>query len=79
MTDKTTTPRQRHKLFDNGFLKAMRERNDLTLEELARRCESSKGHMWELENGRTEPSFSIAYKLSAALGCDMKLFARSAR
>ncbi len=79
MIPKKQTDRQRHKLFDNAFLKVMRERNDLTLDELARRCDCGKSHLWELENGNTEPSFSIAFKLACTLGCDMKLFARTAR
>lgn len=80
MTTVTTkSDRERHKAFDNDFLRLLRERNDITLDELARRCESSKSHMHELEKGKTEPSFSLAYKLSIALGCDMKLFARTAR
>lgn len=78
-TKSQTTDRARHKTFDNEFLRVLRERNDITLDELARRCDSSKSHMHELEKGKTEPSFSLAYKLSIALGCDMKLFARTAR
>lgn len=70
----------KHRLFDKDFLKTMREKNDLTLDELARRCDSSKSHLWELENGgKTEPSFALVYKMSVALGCDMKLFARTSR
>lgn len=73
------TPRQNHKLFDNSFLKAMRQKNELTLEELAQRIGSCKSHVWEVENGKTEPSFSIAYKLAVALGCNMQLFALTKR
>ena len=78
MSDQVTrpTPRQKHKLFDNAFLRMMREKNGLTLDELAARVDASKSHIWELENGRTEPSFSIAFKLAVSLGCDLKLFAR---
>ena len=63
-------------MFDGAFLKFMRERNKLTLQELANSVGSSKSHMHELESGRkTEPSFSMVYRMSITLGCDMRLFA----
>lgn len=61
--------------FDGAFLEEMRKRNDLSLQELADKIGSSKSYIWELCQGRTEPSFLIAYNLAKAVGIDMKLFA----
>lgn len=64
------------KCFDGSFLKELRKRNEMTLEQLASEISSSKGYVWELENEKTEPSFGAAYRLSRVLGVDMRLFAK---
>lgn len=52
---------KRH-LFDGSFLRLVRDRNGLTLEELARRCGTSKSYVWELENGKnTEPYSDLQF------------------
>jgi transcriptional regulator with XRE-family HTH domain len=60
--------------FDGAFMEQMRIRNDLSLQELASKSGTSKSYIWELCQGKTEPSYMIAYKLSKTLGVDMKLF-----
>jgi transcriptional regulator with XRE-family HTH domain len=67
--------RQKNFKFDGSFLHDLRIRNDLTLDDLAAKVETTKSYLWDLENGKSEPSFSLAYRLSQSLGIDLKLFA----
>ena len=70
----------KQKIFDGGFLSLMRERNDMTLQQLADAAGTSKSHIWELENSKkTEPSFALVYAMSRALGVKMELFAKDHR
>ena len=64
--------------FDGAFLKTLRKRNGMTLEELGEEIGTSKSYMHELENGKCEPSFHKAYALAKVLGVEMKLFGREA-
>jgi len=67
--------KQKELKFDGAFLEEMRKRNNFSLQELADVAGTSKSYLWELCQGKTEPSFMIAYKLAKAIGVDMKLFA----
>lgn len=61
--------------FDNCFLNDLRKSNGITLEALAKAIGTSKGYMWELENGVTEkPSFEVVAKLAFVLDVKMDAF-----
>lgn len=64
-------------LFDGSFITVLREKKDMTLQELADAAGISKSHLWEIEKNRTEPGFTLAYKISKEVGCDMNLFVRA--
>jgi DNA-binding XRE family transcriptional regulator len=50
------------------MLKQARARADLSLAEVCEAARISKGHLWELENGKqTNPSLDVMRKLSAVL------------
>ena len=55
-------------------LKRYRTQNGLTLEELASRCELSKGFLSQIENDITSPSISTLGDIVEALGMDMSTF-----
>ncbi len=55
-------------------LRKYRNQNGLTLEELASRCELSKGFLSQIENDITSPSISTLYDIVEALGMDMSEF-----
>lgn len=53
-------------------LREERERQQLSLGELARRAEVNKGYLWTLEQGpQSNPSIQIARRLAAALEVDL--------
>jgi transcriptional regulator with XRE-family HTH domain len=47
---------------------ALRERKNMTLDELAKRCGTSKGYIWEIENKSPQPSVYLARKIARTLG-----------
>lgn len=55
-------------------LKNLRLRCGLTQEELADRCELTKGYISQLENDLTMPTISTLNDLMVALGSDLKTF-----
>ena len=55
-------------------LKNLRLRCGLTQEELAGRCELTKGYISQLENDLTMPTISTLNDLMVALGSDLKTF-----
>ncbi|MEG1394380.1 MAG: XRE family transcriptional regulator [Clostridia bacterium] len=55
-------------------LKSMRLQCGLTQEELADRCELTKGYISQLENDLTSPSISTLVDILGALGSDLKSF-----
>ena len=49
-------------------LQQMRKRNNLTLDELAKKIDSTKSYVWELENKHNiRPSAELVYKLANVL------------
>ncbi len=55
-------------------IKRLRVLSQLTQEELADRCELTKGYISQLENDLTSPSISTLVDILAALGTDLKEF-----
>ena len=55
-------------------IKQLRVRNELTQEELASRCELTKGFVSQLENGLAAPSLPTLMDIVEALGSDMAAF-----
>lgn len=55
-------------------LKDMRQRKGLTQEELADRCELTKGYISQLENDLTSPSIATLIELLSALGSNLSEF-----
>ncbi|MCQ2400109.1 MAG: helix-turn-helix domain-containing protein, partial [Clostridia bacterium] len=55
-------------------IKALRLQNDLTQEELANRCELTKGYISQLENELTSPSIATLVDILSALGTNLKDF-----
>ena len=55
-------------------LKSLRLQCGLTQEELADRCELTKGYISQLENNLTSPSIATLVDLLNALGTDLKTF-----
>ena len=55
-------------------LKAMRLQCGLTQEELADRCELTKGYISQLENNLTSPSIATLIDILTALGSNLKSF-----
>lgn len=55
-------------------IKELRIANDLTLEELASRCELTKGFLSQLENNLTTPSLTTLADIVEALGINMATF-----
>ena len=53
-------------------LKDLRLACELTQEELADRCELTKGYISQLENDLTSPSIATLIDILAALGTDIK-------
>jgi len=50
------------------IIKELREKNGLTLEDLANKIESSKSYIWDLENKpNIRPSAETVYKLATSL------------
>jgi len=61
--------------FDGRFLQDLRKANGITLEALAHAVGTSKGYIWELENGGTKkPSFEVVAKLAFVLDVKMETF-----
>ncbi len=59
-------------------IKYLRQANDLTQEELADRCELTKGFISQLERDMTSPSISTLKSILEALGVSLASFFRSA-
>ena len=57
-----------------GKIKELRLSCDLTQEELADRCELTKGYISQLENDLTSPSIATLIDILSALGTDLKTF-----
>ncbi|MBQ9036279.1 MAG: helix-turn-helix transcriptional regulator [Erysipelotrichaceae bacterium] len=57
-------------------IRQLRIKNDLTQEELASRCELTKGFLSQLENGIATPSLPALMDIVEALGTDMSTFFR---
>lgn len=55
-------------------LKRLRIKNNLTQEELADRCELSKGFISQIERDLASPSISTLFDLLQCLGTDLKTF-----
>ena len=55
-------------------IKLMRLQNELTQEELADRCELTKGYISQLENDLTSPSIATLIDILSALGTTLKDF-----
>ncbi|MDD6467565.1 MAG: helix-turn-helix transcriptional regulator, partial [Erysipelotrichaceae bacterium] len=55
-------------------IKQLRMRNDLTLEELASRCELTKGFLSQLENDIASPSIQTLSDIVEALGTNLSKF-----
>ena len=55
-------------------IRQLRVRNGLTQQELASRCELTKGFVSQLENNLTTPSLPALMDLVEALGSDMAAF-----
>ena len=55
-------------------IKLLRYRCGLTQEELADRCELTKGYISQLENDITSPSIASLTDILAALGSDLQQF-----
>lgn len=55
-------------------IKQLRTKNNLTLEELASRCELTKGFLSQLERNLTSPSITTLQDISEALGCTLAKF-----
>ena len=57
-------------------LKEMRQQKNLTQEELADRCELTKGYISQLENDLTSPSIATLVDILNALGSNLSDFFR---
>lgn len=55
-------------------IRQLRVKNDLTLEELANRCELTKGFLSQLERNLTSPSITTLEDICEALGISMSKF-----
>ena len=55
-------------------IKELRIKNSLTQEELADRCELTKGYISQLENDLTSPSITTLKDILTALGCSLSEF-----
>ncbi|MBO4594689.1 MAG: helix-turn-helix transcriptional regulator, partial [Clostridia bacterium] len=55
-------------------IKDLRLSCELTQEELADRCELTKGYISQLENDLTSPSIATLIDILSALGTDLKEF-----
>ena len=55
-------------------IKELRLKNSLTQEELADRCELTKGYISQLENDLTSPSITTLKDILTALGCSLSEF-----
>lgn len=55
-------------------IKTLRLQNDFTQEELADRCELTKGYISQLENDLTSPSIATLIDILSALGTTLKEF-----
>ncbi|WP_381414964.1 XRE family transcriptional regulator [Spiroplasma endosymbiont of Anurida maritima] len=55
-------------------IRNLRHKNDLTVEELANRCELTKGYISQLERDLTSPSIETLSTILEVLGSDMSSF-----
>lgn len=53
-------------------LKEVREKNNLSLEELSKKTGISKSHLNYIERGEKEPSLSMIIRIAVALNIDEK-------
>lgn len=60
-------------------IKELRLKNQLTQEELADRCELTKGYISQLENDLTSPSIATLKDILQALGSSLTRFFRVGR
>ena len=56
-------------------LKTLRKTIGYTLDDMAKYTGLSKSYVWELENGRSEPSLRVAANLSEVLGTPIERLA----
>ncbi len=69
------TKQKRGEEMDIGArVKQLRTKNNLTLEELASRCEVTKGYLSQLERNLTSPSITTLQDITEALGCTLSSF-----
>lgn len=52
----------------SNTLKQLREKNHLTLQDMATKIAVSKPYYWQIENGKRRLSYELAVKISAVLG-----------
>ncbi len=52
-------------------LRRIRRAQDLTLQELADKCDASKSYIWDVENEESKPGLYKAYDICEALDCDI--------
>jgi transcriptional regulator with XRE-family HTH domain len=69
------SPFPKPKLFDGPFLTLLRQRAGMSLDDLATKTGTAKSHLWDIEHGKTDPTFSLVHRLGEALGVQMNLFA----
>ncbi len=71
----TNTKQEKEGTMDIGHrIKQLRTKNNLTLEELASRCELTKGFLSQLERNLTSPSIQTLQDIAEALGVSMAKF-----
>ncbi len=70
--DPPMTPARRSKGMTFGeWMHAARKFHGFTLQEVADRAGLSKAHVWETEQGRTQPTLPTAESIANALGTDL--------
>jgi transcriptional regulator with XRE-family HTH domain len=56
------------------WLREKRKANNLTLKALSEKVECSENHLCDIENGKKNPSFKLAFKISQELKFDIENF-----
>lgn len=59
------------------LLRRLRKSIGYTLDEAAARIQTSKSYVWELENGRSEPSLRVAQAIAEVYQVDVGMLAAS--
>lgn len=58
-----------------ALVREKRKQWRMSLQQLADAAGLSKSHIWEIEQGRTDPSFSVVVRVARALDTPIILFA----